>query len=228
MHMNDWKLALFSGLSQASGMEDIIDTAAAAARRYDFDYCGWKILLSPPSAQQMVLTVASADEEMFDQIVGENNAVSSHSERWSGMARCELDEKASALVSDSSPFGIHSRWVHAAQDTRTGAYCIFYANSLTPLSQQQLQQAEADMQWVAAAVHAGMFHIPVRQKQTLTLREQSILTLIGEGLALDDIADQMRLTLETTAFHLESAEYKLQTPDHYQAAAKALFFGLLG
>ncbi|WP_414502618.1 helix-turn-helix transcriptional regulator [Zymobacter sp. IVIA_5232.4 C2] len=227
--MNDWKLALFTGLSQASGMEDIIDTAAEAVRHHDFDYCGWKILLSHPSIRQKVLTVASADEDLYAHVVDSQASLpSSRTTLWAGMTRDELYAKAPELVDDdTTPDSVHSRWCHSARDTRTGAYCVFYANSLSPLSQEQLQRAAADLQWIAAAVHASMLYMPVRQDQTLTLREQNVLTHIGNGMTIEEIADRMRLSLETTAFHVETAEYKLQTPDPQQAVAKALFFDLL-
>lgn len=224
--MKEWKLALFSGLSQACGMEDVIDTAAKAVHHRGFDYCGWKILLPHSSGNTVTLTVTSAEEEMYTQIIDEKTLTpSTPANLLSGVAKEVLDANAPTLVNDSSQ--LHCQWMHAAQDARTNAYSLFYAVSIAPLSQEELNQVSADMQWVAAAIHASMFYMPMRQKNTLTIREKNILTLIGEGKNIEQIAEQLRLSLATTEFHLESAEYKLQTPDDQQAAAKALFFGLL-
>lgn len=226
--MNDWKLALFSGLSEASGMEDIIDTAAEAVRHHGFDYCSWSILLSRPHAQPMTLSISSVEDEIYSQISGDKlPTVSSPALVWSGMTEAELYAHAPTLLDDDRISRPQSGWVYPAKDSRTGAYSFFHADSRSPLSQEQLEHVSADMQWVAAAVHASMFYIPMRLTLSLTLREKSILTLISEGKSLEEIAEHMRLSMPTTAFHLECAEYKLQTPDQQQAAAKALFFDLL-
>lgn len=226
--MKDWKLALFSGLSQACGMEDIIDTAAKAVHHRGFDYCGWKILLPHSSGKTVVLTVASAEEEAYAKIIDEKTLASvTQANLWSGIAKEVLDANAPALIDDHTQSTFHCRWMHAAQDSRTNAYSLFYAVSIAAMSQEELHQVSADMQWVAAAIHANMFYMPMRQKHTLTIREKTILALISEDKVLEEIAEQLRLSLATTEFHLESAEYKLQTPDAKQAAAKALFFGLL-
>lgn len=224
--MNDWKLAFFSGLSQASGMEDIIDTAAKAVHHLGFDYCGWKIQLSHSATGPLFLTVASAEEALYRRTISVSPVDSRH-RQWSGIAQEELHTHAPALLQKAATEYGHYSWVHPAKDERTGAYSMFYADSVEPRSQAQLEDVSADMQWVAAAVHASMFHMPVRQKPSLTLREKSIVTRIGKGDSIEIIANALRLTLATTAFHLENAQYKLQAPDQAQAAAKALFFGLL-
>ena len=227
MYMNDWKLELFSGLSRAGSMEDVIDTAAAAIRHQGFDYCSWKAM--PPHAPTgMLLEVASADEEIYGRILSNpSHASVAPSQLWAGIAENEVRSNAPRLVESFSDHHSCSSWLYPACDSRTGAYSIFYANSSTALSEEQLQQVSPDMQWIAAAVHASMFYLPVRLSIPLTLREKSVLSLIEEGMDLEEIATQLRLTEPTTFFHLESAEYKLQTPDPLQAAAKARFFGLL-
>lgn len=224
--MNDWKLALFSGLSQASGMEDIIDTAAKAVHHLGFDFCGWKTQRSHPETGPLVLTVASAEEALYRRTVSAAPTDARHSQ-WSGIAQEELHTHAPALLQKAAVEYAHYSWVHPAKDERTGAYSVFYADSVEPLSQARLQDVSDDMQWVAAAIHASMFHMPVRQNPPLTLREKNIIIRISKGESVETIADQLRLSLATTAFHLESAQYKLQTPDQEQAAAKALFLGLL-
>lgn len=228
MYMNDWKIALFSGLSRANSMEDIIDTAAAAVRHQGFDYCSWKAIPPHAKTNTPLLEVASVDEEIYGHILsGQSPMPEAPVLLWAGMAEDEVRSNAPHLVESVSTQYSGSSWLYPARDSRTGIYSIFHANSSTALSQEQLEQISPDMQWVAAAVHASMFYLPLRLSIPLTLREKSVLSLIEEGMALEDIAAQLRLTEPTTSFHLESAEYKLQTPDPLQAAAKARFFGLL-
>lgn len=224
--MNDWKIALFTGLAEASGMEDVIDTAAEAVRHNGFDYCRWKILLPRLHSQPTTLTISAMESKIYTS--NTLPASSSPALLWSGMTETELYTKAPALLDNDQAPRPHTGWVYPARDSRTGAYCLFHADSFTPLSLEHLHQVSADMQWVAAAVHSSMFCLPMRLSLSLTLREKNILTLISEGKSVEDIATHMRLSLSTTKFHLENAEYKLQTPDQQQAAAKALFFDLLG
>ena len=59
-------------------------------------------------------------------------------------------------------------------------------------------------------------------KYNLTTRERQILKLITEGLANNEIAKQLYVSVNTTKVHVASILQKLEVDDRLQAAIKAL------
>ena len=64
-------------------------------------------------------------------------------------------------------------------------------------------------------------------EKTLSKRELEILTLLGEGLSKKEIAEQLKITATTVAYHVRHIYVKLNVINAPAAVAKGFLSGIL-
>jgi len=98
------------------------------------------------------------------------------------------------------------------------------------------EMAHTDVLKAIRAVHAGNRFIPPEiaerlaesiPQQSLTQREQEVLTLIARGLANKDIATQLGLAIGTIKVHVQNILEKLNATDRTKAVTLALRRGII-
>lgn len=233
--MNNWKYDMFTALSNAITMQDVLGAATQAAKSLGFNYCGWITQLAEPLPKVADLCLTSTEDPVHERIrqgCYDRTPARCHCANntapfmWSGSTHDDVFYQIPEIAEEYYSYGHRGGWAQSII-LNDGLSYMFYTDSCDEIPMHELKLRSPHLEWVAAAVHAQMLSFRAPAKVRLSLRESDILRYFGEGLDLGEICSKMRLTAETVEFHLETALYKLDIPDVRTAVAQASFMGML-
>lgn len=166
MNTNNWKLDLFSALDSAHSVKTVMNASLEAVRLFGFDFCGWRANTPPKkenSSKDVVAFNAVEDRALVKITNGDCNyapvprhcAVSQAPISWRGTTDEDVFFQAPDVLEEYYGTGHHSGWAisTAAHDGQKG---IFFVESQSILSPDDMWNAEQHMQWVSAAAYIRM------------------------------------------------------------------------
>ena len=238
MTLHAQRCDFFNGLASAHCLQDVIDVASSAVRPMGFDYCGWRARLPRPVAHQHFMTLHAVEDAVFEREVegyyDDDTPILRHCSRsmrpllWTGQPGADgpLFDQSPEKWEEFFASGHRGGWAQSLIDNHQ-QYCMFWAHSAVPLSHSTLTQVSQELQWVAAAVTSCIYGIKDHTAISLTIREKSVLSWVGEDLNCDQIAERMTLTCSSVKFYLKNAMRKLNVPRPNLAVTQALFAGYI-
>lgn len=233
--MNNWQVDLFTGLGNASSMQDIVDVTAKVIRPIGFDYCGFRLLHPLPLSKPSLITSYTAEDDMYEK---EKNGgyletpMSVHCSQsmtpfvWEGTTDDAVFKQMPEVFEEYYGYGHHGGWAQSLIEKKN-MYSLFYADSSNSLTLDHLNNATLKMEWVATAVLSKLNQLKNSTDIKLSLREREILCWTGDGKTADQIAEILMLSPSTINFHLRKAMYKLDAPNKTAAVVKAIYLKLL-
>lgn len=234
--MNNWQVDLFTGLQQSNNIQDVLDTTIKIIRPLGFDFCGLRTSVPLPISQPKILAFqVDEDQKLFEKTVNggfEDSPLNRHCARsmtpfaWQGTTSDEVFLQAPDILEDYYAFGHRGGWAQSLVESRR-MYSMFWADSRTTFSSQDLESFDFRMQWVATAVLSRMNKVGNDSNIALSLREKEILRWTGDGKTADQIAEILTLSHSTVNFHLRNAMKKLDAPNKTAAVVRAIFLKLL-
>lgn len=232
--MSPWQIAFLNTLYGVEDMQDVLDIATKAAKAVGFEFCAWQTQLPIPLTQQRSFGLSSTDDNVHRK--GREGGYDSspcmlHCTqttvpfRWYGTTEDKVFQQAPELFEEYYGWGHRGGWAQSAFDS-LGTCSVFIADTSQCLTAEMLEHVDMDMQWIATAVHSGMYRLQGARQVTLTLREQEILKWSGDGKTADEIATILSLSVGTVNFHLRNAMTKLDAPNKIAAIVKAIYLRL--
>ena len=65
--MNNWQVDLFTGLEQATNMQDVLDITMRTIKPMGFDFCGWRSMLPLPMSTKKIITLGAQEDEVTEK-----------------------------------------------------------------------------------------------------------------------------------------------------------------
>lgn len=234
--MNNWQLDLMTDLSRTTSMQDILDISQKSVRGLGFDFCAWQSQLPLPLTKRRSFGISTTDDKAhskgraggYDESPAMKHCAKSTTPfTWLGTTDDEVFHQAPTLFEEYYSFGHRGGWAQSIIDSY-GLYSVFVADSANPFEQQDLDNVDLHLQWIATAVHSSMLRTrDIEKRVSLTVRETEILRWTGDGKTAEEIGIILNLNHNTINFHLRNAMQKLEATNKTAAVVKAIFLRLL-
>ena len=235
--MNNWQIDLFTGLHNATAMQDVIDVAYTYVRPMGFDHCGWRARAPLPMTRPRSVNIYKNEDNVFKKEAEggydeENAPILKHCSssmaplQWQGTTDEPLFHQAPALFEEFYSWGHRAGWAQSLIESKQ-FYSMFWVNSSDVWAQKDLNSVDFSLQWIATAVLSRINQVREKTQITLSYREQEVLRWTGDGKTADQIAEILMLSPSTINFHLRNAMMKLDAPNKTAAVVRAIFLGLL-
>ena len=233
--MNNWQIDLFTGLEQATNMQDVLDATLKITKPFGFDYATWRSELPLPLTQKKTLALSSAEDNAVERVSNgdyDDAPIPKHCSRsmdpiaWRGTTDDDIFLQAPDLWDEYYSWGRYGGWAQSIIESRN-MFSIFWVDSSAPITQADIDNVNFELQWVSTAVLSRMNQVRTKSDITLSLREKEILRWTGDGKTAEDIARILSLSQSTVNFHLRNAMAKLDTPNKTAAVVRAIYLGLL-
>ena len=233
--MKNWQIDLFTGLEQATNMQDVVDHTLHIIKPFGFEYCSWRSLLPLPMATKKLITLNSYEDDIsmreangdyLDTPLSKHCANSMEPFRWQGKTSEDWYQQVPDLAEEYFGWGRRGGWAQSLV-ANSNMYSMLWVDSCSVLSPQDLMHIDFKMQWVATAVLTRMNKVEDGSNIELSLREKEVLRWTGDGKTADQIAEILMLSPSTINFHLRNAMKKLDAPNKTAAVVRAVFLKLL-
>lgn len=230
---NSWKIDFFTGLENAVDMQDVLDITLKTIKPFGFDFCGWRSKL-PLSEKKFIVMNDNEDKLSQQRIKGlyDEAPVPKHCSQstdpisWTGKNDDPLVLQAPELFEEYHGTGHRSGWAQSIVESNH-MFSMLYADSLSVLSQEDIDYVNVKMQWVATAALSKMHQFRLQPNIQLTEREKEILKWTGAEKSIAEIGQLLSLSHRTVGFHMYNAMNKLNAPNKMAAVIKAIYLRLL-
>lgn len=233
--MNNWQVDLFTGLQNASTMQDVLDITMKIIKPMGFDFCNFRSLLPLPMTKPSLITISTAEDKIYEKEqqgdyletpMSRHCAQSMDPFTWEGTTDDVVFKAIPELCEEYYSSGHRGGWAQSLVE-RKNMYSVFFADSSDSLTSSYFDNVDLKMQWIATAVLSRMNQVKEYPNITLSLREKEILRWTGDGKTADQIAEILNISPSTINFHLRNTMKKLDAPNKTAAVVKAIFFRLL-
>ena len=232
---SQWQVDLFTGLENATDMQDVLDVTLRTIKPFGFDFCGWRSKLPLPMTKKRFSILHSNEDKVSmqendgfydDAPVPKHCAHSTESISWRGTTEDPTFLQAPDLIEEYYGSGHFGGWAQSMIES-PNMFSMIYVDSFNILSQQDLDHVDLHMQWVATAVLSKMNQIRMKPNVVLTEREKEVLRWTGDGKTSGEIGQILNLSHSTINFHIRNAMHKLNAPNKTSAIVKAIYLRLL-
>ena len=232
---SQWKIDFFTGLDNATDMQDVLDVTLRTIKPFGFDFCGWRSKLPLPMTKKRFSILHSNEDKVsmqendgfYDEApVPKHCARSTEPISWRGTTEDPTFLQAPNLIEEYYGSGHFGGWAQSMIENNT-MFSMIYVDSFNILSQQDLDHVNLNMQWVATAVLSKMNQIRLQPNVVLTEREKEVLRWIGSDKTPEEIGKILKLGHSTINFHIRNTMYKLNAPNKASAISKAIYLRLL-
>lgn len=232
---SQWQIDFFTGLQNATDMQDVLDVTLKTIKPFGFDFCGWRSKLPLPMTQKRFSILHSNEDRVSLQ---ENDGfydeapVPKHCSQfttpiaWRGTTQDPTFLQAPNLIEEYYGSGHHGGWAQSLIESKN-MFSMIYVDSLNILSQKDLDHVDMKMQWVATAVLSKMNRFRLQPAIKLSEREKEVLRWSGDGKTAGEIGQILNLSHSTVNFQIRNAMYKLNSPNKTAAIVKAIYLNLL-
>ena len=232
---SQWQVDLFTGLENATDMQDVLDVTLRTIKPFGFDFCGWRSKLPLPMTKKRFSILHSNEDKVSmqendgfydDAPVPKHCAHSTEPISWRGTTEDPTFLQASDLWEEYYGSGHFGGWAQSMIESQN-MFSMIYVDSFNILSQRDLDHVDFNMQWVATAVLSKMNQIRLQPNIVLTEREKEVLRWTGDGKTSSEIGQILNLSHSTINFHIRNAMHKLNAPNKTSAIVKAIYLKLL-
>lgn len=232
---SQWQIDFFTGLENATDMQDVLDITLKTIKPFGFDFCGWRSKLPLPLSDRRFSTLRANEDKVSQQEdngfydeapVPKHCALSTEPISWRGTTQDPTFLQAPNLIEEYYGSGHHGGWAQSLIENKN-MFSMILVDSSSILSQKDLDHVDLKMQWVATGVLSKMNQFRLQPDIKLSEREKEVLRWSGDGKTGEEIALILNLSQSTVNFHARNAMYKLNAPNKTSAIVKAIYLGLL-
>ena len=230
-----WQIDFFTGLENATDMQDTLDITLKTIKPFGFDFCGWRSKLPMPLAKRK-FAVMNYNEDKFsaqrvkglydEAPVTRHCAQSTDPISWRGVTEDATFIQAPSLGEEYYSTGHRGGWAQSVIESKD-VFSMLCVDSFSVLSQKDIDHVDLKLQWVATAVLSKMNQFRLQPNVALTEREKEILRWTGDGKSASDIGQILSLSHSTVSFHMHNAMNKLNAPNKTAAVVTAIYLQLL-
>lgn len=232
---SSWQIDLFTGLNNASNMQDVLDSTLKITKKFGFDYVGWKAMLPTPMSKQRILALNTAEDGALKKVANgsyDNAPIPKHCSQsmepisWLGTRNDWLFNAIPEIMEDYYSNGRFGGLAQSLIENKR-IYNMFWVDTSSPVSQKDINNVRFEMEWIATSVLVKMNKIRLQPNITLSHREKEVLNWTGDGKTASEIGQILSLSQSTVNFHLRKAMFKLNAPNKTNAVVKAIYLNLL-
>lgn len=232
---SQWQIDFFTGLQNATDMQDVLDVTLKTIKPFGFDFCGWRSKLPLPMTKKRFSILHSNEDKLslqendgfYDEAPAPKHCSQSTTPiSWRGTTQDPTFLQAPELTEEYYSSGHHGGWAQSLIESKN-MFSMIYVDSLNILSQKDLDHIDMKMQWVATAVLSKMNRFRLQPAIKLSEREKEVLRWSGDGKTAGEIGQILNLSHSTVNFHIRNAMYKLNSPNKTAAIVKAIYLNLL-
>ena len=232
---SQWQIDLFTGLNNASNMQDVLDVALKIVKPIGFNSCAWRSKLPIPLSNHKFSVLHSNEDSVSKKAENgfyDESPLRKHCSKttepliWTGTTNDPIFLQAPDLFEEYYSAGHKGGWGQSIIENKN-IYSLFFADSPNILSKKDLQHVDYKMQWIATSVLVKMNQFKLQSNINLSRREKEILRWSGDGKTAGEIGQILHLSHSTINFHLRNAMFKLDAPNKTNAIVKAIYLNLL-
>lgn len=232
---SQWQVDLFTGLENATDMQDVLDVTLRTIKPFGFDFCGWRSKLPLPMTKKRFSILHSIEDKVSmqendgfydDAPVPKHCAHSTEPISWRGTTEDPTFLQASDLWEEYYGSGHFGGWAQSMIESKN-MFSMILVDSTVVLDQKDIDNVDLKMQWVTTAVLSKMNQFRLQPNVKLSEREKEVLTWSGDGKTGWEISQILNLSQSTINFHMRNAMLKLNAPNKTSAIVKAIYLNLL-
>lgn len=220
----------------SASMQGLVSALRGITSELGFEHCSYVLRQPLPVVQPAVLWGSTYPQAWLDRYMERNylehdplvqRALASDVPVvWSDRSLDRLPE----FWEEARSFGINHGWAVSSHGRDRAVGLLTVAREHDAVSEQELEQSEMRLLWLAYAMHGmasllpGATPAPV---EPLSTREREVLLWSAAGKTADEIGLILAISSRTVTFHINRCIAKLGAANKTEAVSKALLLGLL-
>lgn len=238
--MENWQEDMLNMLVHMDGIDEleVFQRIKHVAQALGFEYVAYGLRLPLPITSPKIITLNSYPATWQRRYEQENylsvDPAVLHGLRsgdplvWSE----EAFRFAPQLWDDAQSEGLNFGWSQSSLDALGLVGMLSLARSNEQISAAELALKEARMRWLANMAHAALSRALInnfkrQEAPNLTAREIEVLKWTADGKSAEDIAEILKISVNTVNFHIKNLTVKLNASNKTAAVLRAAMFGLL-
>lgn len=209
-----------------------------AAQSLGFEYVAYGMRLPLPITSPKILTINSYSPS-WQKRYEQKKYLSVDPTVRHGLLSCEpliwsqeVFNNTPQLWDEAQAEGLNFGWSKSNLDTLGVIGMLSLARSSELISAAELVEKEIRMRWLAHIAHLLLSRVLIKnfnQKEApkLSTRETEVLKWTADGKSAEDIANILKITVNTVHFHIKNITLKLNASNKTSAVLRAAAFGLL-
>jgi LuxR family transcriptional regulator len=238
--MENWQEDMLDMWISMDGLDEleVFQRIKQAALALGFEFVAYGLRLPLPITSPKIITLNSYPPKWQERYADENylsvDPTVRHGLRssdplvWSQ----EAFHLAPNLWDDAQAVGLNFGWSQSSLDTLGLIGMLSLARSSELISAAELAKKETRMRWLAQMAHSALSRVLLnnfknKEAPQLTTRETEVLKWTADGKSADDIANILKISVNTVNFHIKNITLKLNASNKTAAVLRAAMFGLL-
>ena len=238
--MENWQEDMLNMLISMDGLDEleVFQGIKIAAQSLGFEYVAYGMRLPLPITTPKILTINSYSPSWQKRYEQEKYLSVDPTVRH-GLRSCkplvwsqEVFNHTPQLWDDAQSEGLNFGWSQSNLDTLGVIGMLSLARSSGLISDAELAEKEIRMRWLSHMAHLVLSRVLINnfnknEAPQLTARETEVLKWTADGKSAEDIANILKITVNTVNFHIKNITLKLNASNKTSAVLRAAAFGLL-
>lgn len=238
--MENWQEDMLDMWVSMDGLDEleVFQRIKKAAVALGFEFVAYGLRLPLPITSPKIITLNSYPPR-WQKRYAEANYLSVDPTVRHGLRSCEplvwsqeTFRVAPHLWDDAQAEGLNFGWSQSSLDTLGLIGMLSLARSSELISATELVMKESRMRWLAHMAHSALSRVLIdnfksKEAPQLTKRETEVLKWTADGKSAEDIADILKISVNTVNFHIKNMTLKLKASNKTAAVLRAAMFGLL-